>query len=198
MIACDAVCTACRWQGGLRRENGNPWSRATEAAAVIRMPCCGQGSRARWPAWRMLLELHGPCAQPEQRCLHQAALCRRVSGRAGPIRQPRCAPQLCRQPGNTLTDLETEQPSGLGFNGGPSPSAVFETARMQVPIFQSIQEREQQQNTDSISVEHIPGFASVGSNVYEVRLAIVLITHRACFYTLWACQSDACTSLHAD
>ena len=68
-----------------------------------------------------------------------------------------------------LTDLETEQPSGLGFNGGPSPSAVFQTARLQVPIFQSITETEgQAQASDSISVEHIPGFASVGSSVYEV------------------------------
>ena len=64
--------------------------------------------------------------------------------------------------------METEQPHGMGFNGGPSPSAVFETARMQVPLFQALSEKEGQQS-EGISVEHIPGFASVGSNVYEVR-----------------------------
>ena len=80
---------------------------------------------------------------------------------------------ICRQPRSngsstdSLTAMEIEQPHGQGFNGGPSPSAVFETARMQVPLFQALSEKEGQQ-TEGISVEHIPGFASVGSNIYEV------------------------------
>ena len=133
----------------------------------------------------MLLGLHGPAGQPQLRCRRRAGPGWREAGPQGP---QRCARQQCRQPGqaagSSLADLETEQPQGLGFNGGPSPSAVFETARMQVPIFQSIQEREGQQATDSISVEHIPGFASVGSNVYEARPWLWL--------TQWSCWAGSC------
>ena len=83
-----------------------------------------------------------------------------------------CHRHICRQrDGNgtdTLTAMESEQPHGSGFNGGPSPSAVFQTARMQVPLFQALSEKEGQPS-EGISVEHIPGFASVGSNIYEVQ-----------------------------
>lgn len=60
------------------------------------------------------------------------------------------------------------QPTTLGDS---SPSALFEAARTSVPLFQTLASPDDERHaraTDSVLVEHIPGFASVGSSVYEV------------------------------
>ncbi|KAK9803476.1 hypothetical protein WJX73_006233 [Symbiochloris irregularis] len=56
-------------------------------------------------------------------------------------------------------------------SAGDSPSALFEAARSSVPLFQTIagaDDERHKRDQDSVLVEHIPGFATVGSSVYEV------------------------------
>ena len=142
----------------------------------------GEGSSASEGLMPMLLCNHASAGQLQLRHrIHSGSFASTSLPRTHPSGQSReesawgngYQRHICRQPRSngsstdSLTAMEVEQPHGQGFNGGPSPSAVFETARMQVPLFQALSEKEGQQ-TEGISVEHIPGFASVGSNIYEV------------------------------
>lgn len=56
-----------------------------------------------------------------------------------------------------------------------SPSALFEAARTSVPLFQTLSGHDGEhraQAHESVLIEHIPGFASAGSSVYQVGLAL--------------------------
>ena len=122
---------------------------------------------ACWPSWAQAVKTRHP---EERRCWPEQNNNRRplgfqVSAPFWLLARQHIAGQ------KSPSAIDTQQLLQPTTTGDSSPSALFEAARTSVPLFQALTggDDERSKNNDSVLVEHIPGFASVGSSVYEVR-----------------------------
>ena len=135
------------------------------------LPGLTASGRCRAAVVRSQLQSVGPAPRPLNSRLWKAAFHIGAAPRlrTGQYLQSRDTPSAL-----DAQQLLQQQTSSAGDPS--SPSALFEAARTSVPLFQTIANADDERRRraqDSVLVEHIPGFASVGSSVYEVSVVFI-------------------------